>query len=61
MEQDFSHFDEAGRARMVSVGGKEITRRAATAAATPATPPPQTTTRPLWVLLEEVFVVFIDR
>ena len=30
---DFTHFDEAGRARMVHVGDKEITHRAATAAA----------------------------
>ncbi len=33
MEGDFTHFDEAGRARMVNVGDKEITRRTATAAA----------------------------
>ena len=33
MEADFTHFDEAGRARMVNVGDKEITRRTATAAA----------------------------
>ncbi len=33
MEGDFTHFDEAGRARMWTVGDKEITRRTATAAA----------------------------
>ncbi|MBR1584466.1 MAG: cyclic pyranopterin monophosphate synthase MoaC [Clostridia bacterium] len=33
MPQDFTHFDEAGRARMVNVGEKEITHRSATAAA----------------------------
>ena len=34
MEQnDFTHFDEAGRARMVDVGGKEITQRTAAARA----------------------------
>ena len=33
MEGDFTHFDEAGRARMVNVGDKDITRRTATAAA----------------------------
>lgn len=30
---DFSHLDESGRARMVDVGGKDVTRREATAAA----------------------------
>ena len=29
---DFSHFDESGHARMVDVGGKEITKRVAVAA-----------------------------
>ena len=33
MEADFTHFDEAGRARMVNVGEKEITHRTAAAAA----------------------------
>ena len=33
MEADFTHFDEAGRARMVNVGEKAITHRTATAAA----------------------------
>ncbi len=33
MEGDFTHFDEAGRARMVNVGDKDVTRRTATAAA----------------------------
>ena len=33
MEADFTHFDEAGRARMVNVGDKEITHRTARAAA----------------------------
>ena len=30
-EQDFTHFDESGRARMVNVGDKEITKRTAVA------------------------------
>lgn len=30
-EQDFTHFDESGRARMVNVGGKDITKRTAAA------------------------------
>ena len=30
-EQEFTHFDESGRARMVNVGGKDITRRTAVA------------------------------
>ena len=30
-EQDFTHFDESGRARMVNVGDKEITKRTAAA------------------------------
>ena len=30
-EQDFTHFDESGRARMVNVGDKEITKRIAVA------------------------------
>lgn len=29
--QDFTHFDESGRARMVNVGDKDITRRTAAA------------------------------
>ncbi|MGI6737517.1 MAG: cyclic pyranopterin monophosphate synthase MoaC [Anaerovoracaceae bacterium] len=29
---DFSHFDDAGRAHMVDVGGKQVTRRTAAAA-----------------------------
>ena len=29
--QDFTHFDESGRARMVNVGGKDITKRTAAA------------------------------
>ena len=33
MEGDFTHFDEAGRARMVNVGDKDVTHRTATAAA----------------------------
>lgn len=32
-QNDFTHFDEAGRARMVDVGGKEITQRTAAARA----------------------------
>ncbi len=32
MESSFSHFDEAGRARMVDVGGKNESRRVAVAA-----------------------------
>lgn len=31
--EDFTHFDPEGRARMVDVGGKEVTRRAAVAGA----------------------------
>ncbi|MDO4494038.1 MAG: cyclic pyranopterin monophosphate synthase MoaC [Clostridia bacterium] len=31
MEQDFTHFNEQGRAKMVDVGEKDITRRTATA------------------------------
>ena len=30
-EQDFTHFDESGRARMVDVGDKDITKRTAVA------------------------------
>lgn len=30
-EQDFTHFDESGRARMVNVGDKDITKRTAIA------------------------------
>ena len=30
-EQDFTHFDECGRARMVDVGDKDITKRTAVA------------------------------
>ncbi len=32
MSEDFTHFDETGRARMVNVGGKNITKRTAIAA-----------------------------
>ena len=32
-ERDFTHFDEAGRARMVNVGDKPLTHRTATAGA----------------------------
>ena len=32
MSEDFTHFDESGRAKMVNVGEKEITRRTAEAA-----------------------------
>ena len=30
-EKDFTHFNEQGRARMVNVGEKDVTRRAAVA------------------------------
>ncbi len=33
MEKDFTHFDDSGKARMVSVGEKPVTRRTARAAA----------------------------
>ena len=32
-QTDFTHFNEQGKARMVDVGGKDVTRRTATAAA----------------------------
>lgn len=33
MEKDFTHFNDTGKAKMVDVGEKDITRRTATAAA----------------------------
>ena len=30
--EDFTHFDEQGRARMVNVGGKDVSERRAVAA-----------------------------